>query len=112
LLQLFVFTHTLFLEKVKSIAKILITQEVYFKDELFDENGKLCEIQFGPIILPAPKEILPYIKRQYGENCLKEAYRQHDHIHEKRIKKIVYPIENATKASYIFWEGLPEINMD
>jgi hypothetical protein len=28
LLQLFVFTHTLFLEKVKSIAKILITQEV------------------------------------------------------------------------------------
>jgi len=82
----------------------------YFNDELFDKSGKLCEIQFGPIILPVPKEILPYIKRQYGNNCLNEAYQEHDHIHEKPIKKILYQVENPSLAKYVFWDGLPAIN--
>jgi hypothetical protein len=82
----------------------------YYVDELYENNALTQEVQFGPIKLPVPFKILPYLKRQYGNHCLSECYMEHDHIYEKAIKKVIVPLINPSVAQYDFWDELPSIN--
>lgn len=91
-------------------ARVWWPSSYFPEDELFDNNGSIPEYQFGPIILPGPKNLLPYLERQYGPNCLKEVYQEYDHIRLKGIQKIIRPLKDASAAEYVFWEGLPAVD--
>lgn len=81
----------------------------FLQEEVFNADGTIPRVQFGPAqinMVAHPQNIL---KRLYGENCLVEAYQQYDHIHERGIKKVLKKLTDFRPPAYKFWDQLPPI---
>jgi GR25 family glycosyltransferase involved in LPS biosynthesis len=91
-------------------AKELWPQCYFLKEEVFNADGTIPQVDFGPVQINLGANSDEVLRRLYGPSCLLEAYQQYDHIQERGIKKILKKLTDFRPPAYKFWEHLPAIS--
>lgn len=76
------------------------------KSEIYQEDGTLKEVEFGPIKVKAIAKQKEYCFRCYGPDCLGEAYVQYDHLRERGLTKKPVVITDFAPPPFKQWHGL------
>jgi GR25 family glycosyltransferase involved in LPS biosynthesis len=84
--------------------------KMYIKEsEMYNSNGSLNKVDFGPLKVRSIANQKSYCTRAYGANYMHEGYLQYDHLKEWSLTKKPIVLTDFAPPSFTYWEGLPPI---
>lgn len=76
------------------------------KSEIFQADGQMGRVPFGPVMVNAIAKQKEYCFRCYGDSCLREAYQQYDHLKERGLEKKPILLTDFAAPAFTQWDGI------